>query len=89
METWTTLPLIFPLLTKEPSQSDFMCMQMDRTAFKQQSFHEAADHQSTYRNMTTQKQAESFRYLMSVAFSFVDKPWPKMEKQYFSSSKRA
>lgn len=64
-------------------------MQMDRTAFKQQSFRDAADHQSAYRTMITKEQAESFRYLMSVAFGFVDRPWPKMEKHYFSFSKRS
>ena len=61
---------------------------MDRTAFKQQSFREAADHQSTYQTMSIQEQAEHFRYLMSVAFGFVGKPWPNMEKKYFSSSKQ-
>jgi len=63
-------------------------MKMNRTVFKKQSFREAADHQSTYQTMSVQEQADSFRYLMSVAFGFVGKPWPKMEKEYFSSSKR-
>lgn len=65
-----------------------MCMQMDRTAFKQQSFREAADHQSTYRNASMEEQAENFKYLMSVAFGFVGQPWPKMDKQQFRASTR-
>jgi hypothetical protein len=63
-------------------------MQMDRTAFKQQSFREAADHQSTYRNVSKEDQAEHFKYLMSVAFGFVGQPWPKMDKQEFRASTR-
>ncbi len=67
---------------------DFSCRQMDRTAFKQQSFREAADHQSTYCDASVEEQAQHFTYLMSVAFGFVGKPWPKMEKQLFRASKR-
>jgi hypothetical protein len=62
---------------------------MDRTAFKQQSFREAADHQSGYHDASVEAQAESFKYLMSVAFGFVGKPWPKMEKRQFSVSTRS
>ena len=61
---------------------------MDRTVFKQQSFREAADHQSTYHNASVDEQSEHFKYLMSVAFGFVGKPWPKMDKQPFSASTR-
>ena len=75
-------------LTERPSQSDCTYMQMDRTAFKQQSVREAAEHQSTYRAMSIQEKAESFQYLMSVAFGFFGKSWPKMDKNCFSSSKR-
>lgn len=39
---------------------DFSCMQMDRTAFKQQSFREAADHQSTYCDASVEEQAQHF-----------------------------
>jgi hypothetical protein len=68
---------------------DFIEMQIDRTAFKQQSFRQAADHQSDYRKASGEEQAETFKYLMSVAFGFVGKPWPEMEKEYFSSSRRS
>ena len=64
-------------------------MKMDRTLFKRQSFSQAADHQSIYRDVSAQEQSENFKYLMSVAFGFVGKPWPKMEKQKFCSSKRS
>lgn len=67
----------------------FICMQMDRTAFKQQSFREAADHRSTYHSASEEEQAEHFKYLMSVAFGFVGKPWPKMDKQQFRASTRS
>jgi hypothetical protein len=66
----------------------FIYMQMDRTAFKQQSLREAADHQSAYRNALLEEQAENFKYLMSVAFGFVGQPWPKMDKQQFRASTR-
>ena len=62
---------------------------MDRTAFKQQSHHAAADHQPAYRNASLKEQGEHFQYLMSVAFGFVGKPWPRMDKQQFSRSKRS
>jgi hypothetical protein len=63
-------------------------MYMDRTAFKQQSYQAAADHQSAYRNAPSEGQGEHFQYLMSVAFGFVGKPWPQMDKRHFSQSKR-
>ncbi|MEN8725540.1 MAG: hypothetical protein ACN4GF_08955 [Lentimonas sp.] len=61
---------------------------MDRTAFKQQSFAQAAEHQAAYRAKSDGKQSEDFEYLMGVAFGFVGQPRPKMEKQRFSISRR-
>jgi hypothetical protein len=71
-----------------PFHLSFICMQMDRTAFKQQSFRQAAEHKSAYGNAPVEEQAQHFKYLMGVAFGFVDKPWPKMDKQQFRVSAR-
>ena len=64
-------------------------MRMDKTAFTQQSFSQAADHQQHYASMSSVEQAKSFHYLMSVAFGFVDKDWPRMDKSAFQIRKHS
>ena len=60
-------------------------MRLDRTAFKRQSFSDAADHQRHYKQMSPREQAESFRYLMSVAYGFVGRDWPRMDKTAYQT----
>lgn len=60
-----------------------MAMRMDKTVFKIQSVEEAADHQSYYRKLSKEKQAEVFNALMAAAYGFTGKPWPRMDKSHF------
>ena len=63
-------------------------MKFDRSAFSKQSFKEANDsHQSTYILMDEKEKVEVFHYLMAVSYGFLGKPWPKMERTYFSKRK--
>ena len=61
---------------------------MDKSNFKSQSFKDAANHQQVYNKMTDEEKTEVWKYLMSVAYGFVGKPWPKMDKTYFRIRRR-
>lgn len=64
-------------------------MKLDRNSFKKQSFTEAAaEHQATYKAMSTQERAESFQYLMQVNYGFLGQDWPRMDKAVFSKCRR-
>ncbi len=63
-------------------------MNLDKTYFKKQSFNKAADHQAVYGAMSEEKRAEAWRYLMEVAYGFVGKEWPRMDKNVFSRRSR-
>ena len=58
-------------------------MKFDKTAFKIQTFKQASNHHEEYAKMSDEEKTEAWKYLMSVAFGFVGKPWPKMDKTYF------
>jgi hypothetical protein len=58
-------------------------MRLDKSVCKKQSYEAAADHQATYRQMDATEQAESYRYLLSVAYGLVGRDWPRMEKTVF------
>ena len=64
-------------------------LRLDKTAFQKQSVEEANDHQKYYRKLSSKEQSKVFNYLMSSAFGFVGKPWPRMDKTAFSSRKRS
>lgn len=63
-------------------------MRLDKTAFKKHSPAEAADHQRHYRRMSGEERAQSFRYLMSVAYGFLGREWPRMDKSCVHIRKR-
>ena len=63
-------------------------MRLDKTAFKKQSPAGAADHQGHYRSTSGEEQARSFRYLMSVAYGFLGREWPRMDKSCVQIRKR-
>lgn len=62
-------------------------MRLDKSAFSKQSFADAADHRQHYAQMSDEEKAKSFRYLMSVAYGFVDSEWPRMDKTVFRMRK--
>jgi len=64
-------------------------MRLDKTAFRKQSFAEASDHQRYFRSMSEEEKSRSFRYLVSVAYGFVGRDWPKMDKSLFRARKRS
>jgi hypothetical protein len=58
-------------------------MEMDRNAFKIQSFKEAADHQKHYNSLEEKEKNVLFLNLMQAAYGFVGNDWPKMDKNHF------
>jgi hypothetical protein len=63
-------------------------MRLDKSAFKKQSFRDAADHQKHYEKLPPGRRTESFNYLMSSAFGFVGNNWPQMDKTAFQIRKQ-
>jgi hypothetical protein len=63
-------------------------MKLDKSHFIIQNFNQASEHQEKYRVLSSDKKKEVFFYLMQVAFGFVGKPWPQMDKTYFKIKKR-
>ncbi len=61
---------------------------MDKSAFSKQSFEDAANHKKIYDSMDATERSSVFYILMSAAYGFVGKPWPKMEKNIFSKRKQ-
>jgi hypothetical protein len=61
---------------------------MDKTIFSKQSFKEAANHKKIYDSMDASEKSIAFYTLMSAAYGFVGKPWPKMDKTIFSKRKQ-
>ncbi len=60
---------------------------MDRTAFKHQSFGEE-EKTKVFKHLPTEERLRIANYLISVAYGFVGKPFPKMDKTAFSMRKR-
>lgn len=58
-------------------------MKLDKTHFVCQTFSQASEHQEVYKNFSDVEKKEVFFYLMQVAYGFVGKPWPKMDKTHF------
>jgi len=62
-------------------------MRLDKSVFSKQSFEEAANHKKIYDAMNDSEKSSVFYVLMSAAYGFVGKPWPKMDKTYFAIRK--
>ena len=59
-------------------------MRLDKSAFRKQSFKDAANHQQHYSNLSVGEQAKSFN---ATAFGFVGGQWPSMDKTAFQTRK--
>jgi hypothetical protein len=59
-------------------------VKLDRNSFSKQSFQEAAEHQSAYREMSVTERGQSFKYLMQINYGFLGQKWPRMDKQIYS-----
>jgi hypothetical protein len=57
----------------------------DRTAFKGQTLHEAANHAEYYKKLTWQERLKIIAYLNSIAYNYDFNNPPKMDKTKFST----
>jgi hypothetical protein len=64
-------------------------MKLDKTIFKKQSHQKASNHQQHYNKMSESERAEAWWLLMRMAYGYVDKPWPRMDKTIFKKGKQA
>ena len=55
---------------------------MDKTYFKKQSLKEANQHPAYYKTLSKAENAIIFKTMMQVAYGFVGKEWPPMEKVF-------
>lgn len=61
---------------------------LDRTAFKIQTFEEAADTSEYWKNKTYAERLEAADYLNSVAFNYDINNPPRLDRSFFSMRKR-
>ena len=61
---------------------------LDRTSFQALSFEEADKQMTDSTGLSMEERIKQFNYLMSVAYCFLGKQWPKMDKTYFEKMKR-
>ena len=61
---------------------------LDRSAFKMLTFEEAATEMQDSKSLSQEERFRQFNYLMSVAFRFMNKPWPRMDRNHFEMIKR-
>ena len=62
--------------------------QLDRNAFKGQTFEEASNHAGYYKTLTWQERLRVAAYLNSVAFDFPESKPPRLDKTKFKASSR-
>lgn len=60
---------------------------MDRTAFSMGKMDDGSE-EHDYAGRSEKEKLEIAAYLISVAYGFVNKPWPKMDKTKFEMAKR-
>lgn len=61
---------------------------IDKTAFKHQSFEEE-ERSKVFQKVAYTEQLRTATYLISIAYGFVGKPFPKMDKTAFSIRKQS
>lgn len=62
---------------------------LDRTAFKALSYKEADKQINDSRGLSQEERFNQFNYFMSVAYQFLGKQWPCMDRTYFEKIKRS
>lgn len=62
---------------------------LDKTAFKALSFEEADKEIINSEGLSFEERINQFNYLMSVAFGFLNEPFPRMDKTVFEKRKRS
>lgn len=61
---------------------------LDRSSFQVLSFKEADKQINDTKSLSIEERIKQFNYLMSVAYRFFGKPWPKMDRTHFEKKKR-
>jgi hypothetical protein len=63
-------------------------LKLDKTIFTKQSHQDANDHQKHYNKMSEAERVEAWWLMMRMAYGYVDKPWPRMDKTIFKKGKQ-
>ena len=61
---------------------------LNKTVFQSLTFQEADKQMREAFNSSPEERIEYFNYLMSVAYQFLGKPWPQMDRNHFELIKR-
>ena len=56
---------------------------LDRKAFQALTFEEADKQINDSTNLPEEERIKQFNYLMSIAYRFLNKPWPPMDRKCF------
>ena len=62
---------------------------LDRTSFQMLSFEEADREMQGAGSVNKDERIRYFNYLMSVAYRFVGKAWPRMDRTFFEMRKHS
>ena len=61
---------------------------LDKTVFQSLTFQEADEQMRESFNSSPEEQIEYFNYLVSIAYQFLGKSWPQMDRNHFEMIKR-
>jgi len=61
---------------------------LDKTAFKAQTAHEAADHAAFYKKLSWQERLRIANYLNSVAYNYPENEPPRVDRTVFKARAR-
>lgn len=61
---------------------------LDRTAFQAMNYEDADKQINNSKSLSEEERINQFNYLMSVAYRFLGKQWPRMDKAHFEKIKR-
>ncbi len=62
---------------------------LDRTAFQALTYEDADKQINDSTNLSQEERINQFNYIMSVAYRFLNKPWPLMDRNAFEKIKRS
>lgn len=67
---------------------DIPNFRLDKTAFQVLSFEDADKEMNNAEGISYEERIKQWNYLMSVAYGFLNQPWPRMDKTVFELRKR-
>ena len=82
------------MYSRQDINSDLSCMdnaiyRLDKSAFEALSFEDADKRMNSSTGVPWNESVNQFNYLISVAFGFLGKEWPRMDKTHFQKIKHA